>query len=187
MTERQFTAMNIAGKNKNAVKRVKDVMENHYTKLIVSDDIIGVEVGGSFKNVYAIAMGICDSLKYGLNTKAALIVSAIAEMAELIKAMGGKPYTAYELSGLGDLIGTALCEDSRNRRFGEYLGGGLKGKTALKKVGQTVEGVEAAKCLMALAEKYKIKLPFASVIYQSIFGEKKAAILIKNYLKQCHF
>ncbi len=187
MVKRQFTAMSIAGKNSKAIRRVKEVLENNYTKLITSDDLVGVEVGGSFKNVYAIAMGICDALKYGLNTKAALIVSAISEMADLIKAMGGKRYTAYELSGLGDLIGTALCEDSRNRLFGEYLGKGLSGSAALKKVGQTVEGAEAAKCLIILADKYKIKLPFAAVVYQSIFGQKKAAILMKNYLNQCRF
>ncbi len=187
MAHRQFTAMSIAGKNKQAIKKVKQVMENNYIKLIISDDMIGVEVGGSFKNVYSIAMGICDALGYGLNTKAALIVSAISEMADLIKAMGGKRYTAYELSGLGDLIGTALCEDSRNRRFGEYLGKGMSGKTALKKAGQTVEGVEAARCLMILAEKYRIKLPFAETIYQCIHGKGQAGNRIKKYLKQCSF
>lgn len=187
LVRRQFTAMNIASKNKQAIKRVKSVLENKYVKLIASSDMIGVEVGGSFKNVYAIAMGMCDTLGYGLNTKAALIVSAIAEIADLIKAMGGKRQTAYELAGLGDLIGTAMSEDSRNRRFGEYLGKGMSGKQALKKVKQTVEGVEAAKCLMFLAEKYHVKLPFAAVIYQCIFSKKKAANLIKNYLKQCSF
>lgn len=187
MVQRQFTAMSIAGSNQKAIKRVKAVLENDYIKLIASTDMVGVEVGGSFKNVYAIAMGICDALKYGLNTKAALIVSAISEMADLIKAMGGKRYTAYELSGLGDLIGTALCEDSRNRRFGEYLGKGMSGKLALKKVGQTVEGVEASKCLMLLAEKYRVKLPFAATVHECIFGRKKAGNLIKNYLRQCSF
>lgn len=187
LSRRQFTAMNVASKNKHAIKRVKSVLENNYIKLVASTDIIGVEVGGSFKNVYAIAMGMCDALGYGLNTKAALIVSAVAEIADLIKAMGGKRRTAYELSGLGDLIGTALCEDSRNRRFGEYLGKGMSGKQALKKVGQTVEGAEAAKCLMFLAEKYNVKLPFAAVIYECVFGAKKTANLIKNYIKHSSF
>ncbi len=187
MVERHFTAMNIAGKSAQAIRRVKNVWENNYIKLVASNDMIGVEIGGSFKNVYSIAMGICDALGYGLNTKAALIVSAIAEMAELIKAMGGKPYTAYELAGLGDLIGTALCEDSRNRRFGEYLGHGLSTSAAMKKVGQTVEGAEAVKSLKILGEKYKIKLPFAEVVYQSIFSKAKAGNLMKEYLRACRF
>lgn len=187
MAARRYTAMNIASKNKKAMKKVMEAMDNEYIKLSPTFDVIGVEVGGSFKNVYAIAMGICDALGYGLNTKAALIVSAIAEISQLIKAMGGNKRTAYELSGLGDLIGTGLCDDSRNRTFGEYLGRGLSGKAALKKMKQTVEGVNAARGLIRLGEKHKVKLPFAEMIYECVFGRKKAANLIKNYIKHSSF
>jgi glycerol-3-phosphate dehydrogenase (NAD(P)+) len=99
-----------------------------------------VEVGGSFKNVYTIAIGMCDSLGYGLNTKAALLTYAIKEIADLIQAMGGHRNTAYELAGIGDLIGTSLCHDSRNRTFGEYLGKNMTKDQATKKVKQVVEG-----------------------------------------------
>lgn len=183
MAHKIYTAMNIAGKNQKAINEVRKVMENDYIKLVPTDDVVGVEVGGSFKNVYSIAMGICDALGYGLNTKAALIVRAIGEIAELIAAMGGKRRTAYQLAGLGDLIGTSLCADSRNRRFGEYLGKGMNGKEALKKIGQTVEGVEAAKCLMQFSKKYQVHLPFAKMVYDCVFGKKKTKVLMKDFLE----
>ena len=129
-------------------------MNNNYLKLIPCNDIIGVEVGGSFKNVYTIAIGMCDGLGYGLNTKAALLTLAIKEMADLIQAMGGKRKTAYGLAGIGDLIGTSLCDDSRNRTFGEYLGKNIPKEQAIKKVKQVVEGIEATKCLIKLSKKY---------------------------------
>jgi len=166
--ERKFTAMNIASKNNLAMQEVIKAVQNSYVKLIPTNDVIGVEIGGSFKNVYAIAMGMCDSLGYALNTKAVLIVKALDEIANLTSAMGGKRHTAYELAGLGDLIGTSLCDESRNRTFGEYLGKGLKPGVALKRVGQTVEGVSAVHCLKRLGEKYKINLPFANMVYDCV-------------------
>lgn len=183
MVERTYTAMNIAGKNPKAISEVKKVMENDYIRLVATDDVIGVEVGGSFKNVYSIAMGICDALGYGMNTKAALIVRAIGEISELTKAMGGRRETAYQLAGLGDLIGTSLCNVSRNRTFGEYLGKGYNEKEAIKKVKQTVEGIEAAKCLKKLGERYKVKLPFAEAVYQCIYSKKSARKIIDMFLK----
>lgn len=183
MAKRQYTAMNVASKNRKAIRKVIEVMENNYIKLVPTSDVIGVEVGGSFKNVYTIAMGICDAMGYGLNTKAALIVYAIEEIANLIKAMGGRKHTAYELAGLGDLIGTSLCKDSRNRTFGECLGGGLKSCIALKQVKQTVEGIDAAKCLMRLSEKYKVRLPFAEMIYKCITDKEKPRTVMKRFLE----
>ncbi|MBD3311531.1 MAG: NAD(P)H-dependent glycerol-3-phosphate dehydrogenase [Candidatus Magasanikbacteria bacterium] len=163
-----FTTMNIASKNKKAMEKVMSVMCNKNLKLLPTSDIVGVEVGGSFKNVYSIAMGICDAMGMGLNTKSGLIAFAIDEISKLTVAMGGKKETVFGLAGLGDLVGTALCEESRNRRFGEYLGSGLKTKQAVKKVGQTVEGIDAVYCLMKLKNKYKLKLPFAEAVYACI-------------------
>ncbi|KKQ28240.1 MAG: Glycerol-3-phosphate dehydrogenase [NAD(P)+] [Candidatus Magasanikbacteria bacterium GW2011_GWC2_37_14] len=187
ISEHVFTAMSAASKSHSAIKRVKEVLENKNLRLVETNDLVGVELGGSFKNVYAIAMGIADALNYGLNTKAALVVSAIKEMADLIQALGGKRHTAYQLSGLGDLVGTALCDESRNRLFGEYLGKGLSTKAALKKVGQTVEGVEAVYCLRILATRHKLKMPFAFMVYEAVVGNGQAKELLKNYLATARF
>ena len=179
----QYTVMNVASKKHSVVNKVMEVMNNNYLKLIPCDDIIGVEVGGSFKNVYTIAIGMCDGLGYGLNTKAALLTLAIKEMADLIQAMGGKRKTAYGLAGIGDLIGTSLCDDSRNRTFGEYLGKNIPKEQAIKKVKQVVEGIEATKCLIKLSKKYNIQTPFAKMIYQCLESKKNPSKIFKDFLQ----
>jgi glycerol-3-phosphate dehydrogenase (NAD(P)+) len=176
MAAGNVTFMNIASKNAAAMKKVINIVENKAIHLVPTNDVVGVELGGSFKNVYAIGMGMCDGLDIALNTKAALITYAIEEIADLAKAMGGKRKTIYDLAGLGDLIGTALCEDSRNRRFGEYMAQGLSHTQALKKTGQIVEGIDAARCLMSLKKKYKLDLPFTEMIYSCITGKGTASV-----------
>jgi len=182
LVEKQFTAMNIASKNKKAINLVIKVLENKYIRLFPTSDVVGVEVGGSFKNVYAIAIGMCDGLGFGLNTKAALLTYALKEISVLMKAMGGRKKTAYELAGVGDLIGTSLCADSRNRQFGEYLGKGLSPLVARKRVKQTVEGIDAVKCLMKLAKKHKLHTPFASMVYHCVTSSKSPASTFQFFL-----
>ncbi|HBU07269.1 MAG TPA: glycerol-3-phosphate dehydrogenase [Candidatus Magasanikbacteria bacterium] len=182
MVSKQYTAMNIASKNNKAIKKVIAVLENNYIKLVPTSDVIGVEIGGSFKNVYAIAMGMCDGLGYSLNTKAALLTYALEEISQLIKVAGGKRHTAYELAGLGDLIGTSLCPDSRNRLFGEYLGKGVKSSQAIKKVGQTVEGVGAVQCLLHLANRHHIHTPFAKIIYACVTTTGDSRRIFKEFV-----
>lgn len=179
----QYTAMNVTGHKSSVMKKVIEVMNNDYIKLIPCNDVVGVEIGGSFKNVYTIAIGMCDSLGYGLNTKAALLTYAIREIADLTQAMGGKRKTAYELAGIGDLIGTSLCHDSRNRTFGEYLGKNMTKEQATKKVKQVVEGVGAMECLMRLSKKYHVHTPFAEMIYQCLESKKNPGKIFKDFLE----
>ena len=183
LAEGKFTAMDLSAKSPLARKLVMKVMENDNLKLFPTDDIVGVEVAGSFKNVYAIAMGWCDGLGYPMNTKAALLVMALKEIGVLVKKMGGREETVYGLAGLGDLVGTGLCAISRNRSFGEYLANGLSRAVALKKVGQTVEGVNASKVLIALGKKYKTNLPFAQMVYSVVWKNKPLKSEIKKFLK----
>ncbi|MFH1946800.1 MAG: NAD(P)H-dependent glycerol-3-phosphate dehydrogenase [Candidatus Magasanikbacteria bacterium] len=182
MVKKQFTAMNIASKNKKAIKKVVEAMNNEYIKLIPTNDVIGVEIGGSFKNVYAIVVGMCDGMGYGLNTKAALLTKSLEEIANLIQAMGGRKHTAYELAGLGDLIGTALCPESRNRTLGEYLGKGMKGPQAQKKMRQTVEGVSATLCLLKLARKHKVRVPLAEMVNECLSTKGDPRKIFHNFL-----
>jgi len=182
MVAKQFTAMNIASKNKKAIKKVIEVFANKYIRLIPTTDVVGVEIGGSFKNVYAIAVGMCDGMGYGLNTKAAILTKSLEEIANLIGAVGGRKHTAYELAGLGDLIGTSLCSDSRNRTLGEYMGQGMTAKKALKKIKQTTEGIDATKCLLRLAKKHKVEVPFAKMIGKCIDTTGNPKNILHNYL-----
>ncbi|MBT3539209.1 NAD(P)H-dependent glycerol-3-phosphate dehydrogenase [Candidatus Parcubacteria bacterium] len=184
MVKKHFTAMNVASKNRRAIARVREVMENDYIRLVPTNDVIGVEVGGSFKNVYSIAIGMCDGLGFGLNTKAALLTYALREISDLIYAMGGKRQTAYNLAGIGDLIGTSLCEDSRNRILGEFLGKGHTSSQALKKIKQTTEGVAAARCLVRLVRKYHVHAPFAHVIYHCVTSNHDPRRAFKDFLQK---
>lgn len=158
-------------------------MDNKNLKLISTGDVAGVEAAGSFKNVYAIAMGICDGLQMSTNTKAVLFVAALQEIGLVIKKMGGRPETIYGLAGLGDLIGTGLADVSRNRRLGEFLARGLNLNQAAVKVGQVVEGVAAAKVLHSLSKKYKLKTPFAGAIYRIVHDKKNPKTEMENFLK----
>lgn len=183
MARDKFTAMNVSSKDKEAIRLVKKVMENKMLKLRATDDMIGVEVTGSFKNVYAIAMGMCDGAGLPMNTKAALLVVALREIGELVNKMGGRAETVYDLAGLGDLVGTGLCLSSRNRRFGEYLVKGLNNEQAKKKVGQAVEGIDAGKTLHLLGKKHKVRVPFAEMIYNVVWKKKNAKASLEAFLQ----
>ncbi len=176
------TIMNIASKNRIAMKQVEALVESKHIQLVPTTDVIGVELGGSFKNVYAIGMGICDGLGMSLNAKAALITYATDEIALLTRAMGGRKSTIYHLAGLGDLIGTALADESRNRRFGECLAKGMKSDKACRAVFQTVEGIAAAECLMRLKKKYRLSLPFTELIYSCIKGNVDIAKAYQRFI-----
>lgn len=184
MAEKNFTAMNIVSKNKHAIASVQDVLTNEYIKLFPLNDIVGLEVGGTFKNAYAVAMGMSDGMKFGSNTKAALLTFSLRELNLLIKAMGGKSGTAYELAGLGDLIGTSFAQTGRNRTLGEYLGQGFTATEALKKIDQTVEGLSAVHCLIQLVRKYHIQAPFAHVIYHIVSSKHDPRPILRHFLEQ---
>ncbi len=183
MAQENFTAMNVASPDAGAIRLIKKVMENKNLKLIPTDDIVGVETAGSFKNVYAIAMGMCDGLQISTNTKAVLFVVALQEIGLVAKKLGGKLETVYGLAGLGDLVGTGLAAASRNRRLGEYLAQGMSLDNAAAEVGQVTEGVAATKVLYRLSKKYKLKTPLAETIYKIIFGKVSSKLGMENFLK----
>lgn len=182
MVKNYFTAMNIAGAE-SAIKLTKKVLENDNLHLIKNDDLIGTEIVGSLKNVYAIAIGLCDCYGYPMNTKAAIFVSAIKEISTLLKKIGGNEKTVIDLAGLGDLIGTAMSSHSRNRRFGACLPKHPNKEAAAKEVGQVVEGVDTVKIIVALAKKHKVKMPLAKTIYEIVWNNAKADSALKNFLK----
>ena len=137
----------------------------------------GVELGGSLKNAIAIGAGILDGLGTGANTKAALLVQGLAEMASLIHARGGHYNTIYGLSGLGDLIATGTSPESRNRGFGEKLGKGLTPKRALAEIPTVVEGIEASASARELCRRYKVKAPLLEAIWRATRGAPAKVVL----------
>ena len=130
---------------------------NDRFRLYTSTDVKGVELGGALKNPIAIAAGIGDGLGFGANAKAALITRGVVEMARLGAAMGARPETFWGLSGLGDLITTALS--GRNHRLGEQLGLGRSLRELLASTPMVIEGVETAKAALVLGRRYRVELP----------------------------
>lgn len=130
-------------------------------RVYTSDDVVGVEMAGALKNVYAIAVGMGYSLGIGENTRAMVIARAVREMAKLGEAMGGHRDTFAGLAGLGDLIVTCTSQRSRNRHVGEQLGAGKRIDEIIESMNQVAEGVKAASVIMDFADKYDINMPIA--------------------------
>jgi glycerol-3-phosphate dehydrogenase (NAD(P)+) len=126
-----------------------------------TDDVVGVELAGALKNVYAIAVGMGYALGIGENTRALVMARAVAEMSKLGVAMGGKRETFAGLAGMGDLIVTCTSQRSRNRHVGEQLGSGKSIEEIIESMNQVAEGVKAASVIMEFAEKYDLNMPIA--------------------------
>jgi glycerol-3-phosphate dehydrogenase (NAD(P)+) len=136
-----------------------------------SDDVIGVQVSGALKNVYAIAAGASDGLGFGANARCALITRSLAEMMRLGKAMGASSKTFMGLSGLGDLILTCTDDQSRNRRFGLAVGQGKSIVEAEQQIRQVIEGKTTAKYAMTLAKRYKVNMPIVEQVFSVLEGK----------------
>ena len=151
-------------------------------RVYINPDIKGIEIGGATKNVIALAAGMADGLGYGDNTKAALITRGIAEIERLGVKMGCRMETFNGLSGIGDLIVTCASMHSRNRRAGILMGEGRSYEEAMQEVGQTVEGVYAAKAARALAAKYEVSMPIVEGINQILFEGKSAREAVRDLM-----
>ncbi len=163
----------VAGsKNLDDADYVADVFMSEVFRVYTSDDPFGMQISAACKNVIALAAGIADGLKYGDNTKAALITRGIAEITRLGIAAGGKERTFSGLTGIGDLIVTCASMHSRNRRAGILIGQGKSADEAMKEVHQVVEGVFCAKAAMQLANKYNVEIPIIQQINDVLFAGK---------------
>ena len=172
------TAVEISSAQPDCTHRVKEIFETSFFKLYINEDLAGVELGGVFKNVFAIGAGICDGLKMGVNTKSSVITKSLEELSILGSALGAHPLTFMGLAGLGDLIVTCTSEHSRNRRFGEKIGSGLSIEAAQKEIGQVVEGIRATKVAYKISGEFQLELPIVAQIYRVIYegGDPREAV-----------
>lgn len=147
-------------------------------RVYTNPDVIGVELGGSLKNIIALGAGISDGLKYGDNTKAALMTRGIFEMAKLGEKLGANPNTFSGLAGIGDLIVTCTSMHSRNRRAGILVGQGKSMDEAIREVGMVVEGIKTTKSAHILGKKYNVSMPITSEINNILYenADVKAAV-----------
>lgn len=166
------TSVVVASKNEEAILKVQNAFMNEAFRVYGSKDSLGIEIGGSLKNVIALAAGISDGLGFGDNTKAALMTRGMAEISRLGAAMGANPATFNGLSGIGDLIVTCTSMHSRNRRAGILIGKGAKLQQALDEVKMVVEGVYSAKAGLHLANKFNVEMPIIEKINEILFEDK---------------
>ena len=153
-------------------KAIQAAFMTSYFRVYASTDILGVELGGAFKNIIAIGAGIIDGAGFGDNTKAAIMTRGVAEISRLGLAMGARPETFAGLSGMGDLIVTCMIRHSRNRFVGEQIGKGKKLKQILKSMEQVAEGVETTRSAKQLAAKIDIETPITNEVYKILFEDK---------------
>ncbi len=169
------TTIVVGAKRQKTAEFIQNLFMNEVFRVYISPDVLGIELGGSLKNVVALAAGIADGLGYGDNTKAALITRGITEIARLGTAMGGNYETFCGLTGIGDLIVTCASQHSRNRRAGVLIGQGLSMDEAMKEVKMVVEGVYSTKAAMELAKKYNVQLPIIEQVNAVLFDNKSPA------------
>ncbi|MDR2462507.1 MAG: NAD(P)-dependent glycerol-3-phosphate dehydrogenase [Verrucomicrobiales bacterium] len=169
------TVVVVAANDEKLAAEMQQVVHSKIFRAYRSTDLIGVELGGALKNVYALAGGICQGLRLGENTMAALMTRALAEMSRIAAVKGGRVETIYGLSGMGDLLLTAYSPESRNHKVGEALGRGRELSEILRNLAGTAEGVPTVKALHELAREKRIKAPIVSELYQMLYCGKSPA------------
>ncbi len=163
------TAVTIASRSPDAARAAQELFQTPYFRVYTSDDVRGVELGGSLKNVIAIAAGVVDGLGFGNNTRAALITRGLAEITRLGVAAGADPKTFAGLAGMGDLILTCTGALSRNRSVGVELGRGRSLDDILGGMVMVAEGVRTARSAHDLARKMGIEMPIVDAMYAILF------------------
>ena len=177
------TALMISSTNPQLAQLYADLLPE-FIKGYVSDDVVGAEVSGAYKNVIAIAGGVCDGLGLGNNARAALISRGLVEMTRFGEAFGANTETFLSLGGAGDLFLTASSTLSRNYRVGLGLSQGKNMDDILIELGEVAEGVPTAKALHKIAEDREIYLPIAQEVYEMIEEGKDPLESVKDLMHQ---
>ena len=168
------TAVVAAAADPEAASLVQRLFTTPYFRVYTNSDVVGVEIGGSLKNVIAVAAGISDGLGLGHNTRAALITRGLAEMNRLGRAMGADPATFAGLAGMGDLVLTCTGDLSRNRTVGMKLGQGMRLAEILGEMRMVAEGVKTAESAWRLAGRMGVDMPITEKVYQVLYEDKPA-------------
>lgn len=164
------TAMVLASENNELLEELQGMLMNENLRIYLSNDVKGVELGGSLKNIIAFCAGILVSLNLGDNTFAALITRGLCEISRLGVALGGQKDTFYGLSGLGDLIVTCSSKFSRNRKAGMLIGAGKTIDETKKEVGMTIESIENIDVAYKLGKQYNVDMPIVNTVYDVIYN-----------------
>ena len=176
------TTVTVSALDPALAETVQQIFLTDNFRVYTGSDVSGMELGGSLKNVVAIAAGIIDGMELGANTKAGLVTRGLAEIVRLGVAMGARAETFSGLSGLGDLVTTCVSDLSRNHWFGSQLGKGVAVEEALSSTEMVVEGVRTAQAAHELAKKYSIEMPITEQIYNVIYVGKDPRQAIRDLM-----
>lgn len=176
------TAVTIGFPRLESAREMQKVFGTEMFRVYASQDVMGLEISASFKNVIAIAAGVCDGLGYGLNTRAALITRGLAEMKRLGVKLKAEPATFSGLSGLGDLVLTCTGSLSRNRTVGIKLGEGQKLKQITSEMSMVAEGIKTTKSIFELTRGLGIDMPILEEVYNIIYTDKSCPDAVRDLL-----
>jgi glycerol-3-phosphate dehydrogenase (NAD(P)+) len=178
------TAVVLAAHDQALAKELQRDISSDWFRTYVSDDVVGLELGGALKNVIAIACGISDGLGFGHNARAALITRGLAEITRMAMKLGGDPLTLAGLGGLGDLVLTCTGDLSRNRRVGIGLGKGKSLNEILSEMGQVAEGVRTTRSANDLALREGISMPITHEMFQILYEGKPARDSVLDLMRR---
>jgi glycerol-3-phosphate dehydrogenase (NAD(P)+) len=179
---RQPAATTVACSDRESAERLQDACTTDYFRAYWTTDVVGVEIGGSVKNVIALANGMAAGMGFGENSQAALITRGLAEMARLGTALGADPLTFMGLAGVGDLIATCQSPLSRNRTFGANLGSGLTVDETIAETKQTCEGVKSCQSILDLAVRHGVEMPITEQVVQVVHHGMKPMEMLSAFM-----
>lgn len=178
IAHKDLTGTVIASNHDVVRELVKDVLKSEFFKVYTNDDMFGVELGGSLKNIYAIIAGVAAAMGMGHNTNSMLVTRSLTEMARFGRKLGADPMTFLGLAGVGDLVVTCSSNLSRNYRIGYALGQGKSIEAAAAEVGQVAEGVNTVKLVVEKADALGVYMPLATGLYKVIYKEQSIRNII---------
>ncbi|BBB29574.1 NAD(P)H-dependent glycerol-3-phosphate dehydrogenase [Neptunomonas japonica] len=179
VAKHQLTATVISSDDEALRTDVQAALHQSYFRVYASSDMYGVELGGTLKNIYAIAAGLSAALGMGENTKSMLLTRSLAEMSRFAVSMGANPMTFLGLAGVGDLIVTCMSPLSRNYRVGYALGSGENLEEAVESLGEVAEGVNTIRIIKAKADELEIYMPLVSGLYEVVFNGAHVQEVVK--------
>ncbi len=174
----------VASRSKDLRRLIARLFSTDRFRIYTNVDVVGVEIGGSLKNIVAIACGISDGLGFGANTKAALLSRGLAEISRLGVKMGAKAATFPGISGLGDLVTTCISPFSRNRYLGEQVGKGKSPQKVIARMKMVVEGVPTVKAAYLLGLKRKVDMPITREIYLVLYRNKNPRKAVQDLMRR---
>jgi glycerol-3-phosphate dehydrogenase (NAD(P)+) len=184
IARREPAASVVACEDELVAKRLRNLCHSAAFRPYSSTDVIGCELGGAYKNVIALSVGMAIGLGFGDNTTASVITRGLAETARLAMALGADPMTLMGLAGLGDLVATCSSSLSRNRSFGEKLGQGMTTEEITSSTRQVAEGVKSCSSLLDLANRSGVEAPIVEHVHAVVEGEMTAADMLTSLISR---